>query len=191
MHWKGGAIVTVHAQFAERLRALRADGRATVEWMLEALDVSIGTQSFNLRDQIPTQRRRDPRRGRKGALRGAGGLADRAAGRTSPGRASRPSPSPDGARKGERRDARAPANATSALLIDVVPRRLLALLTLPAGTLQTGRAVQVSSGGAPSRAGASRAWTEPLRPSTLRTPRQRRRRRDTPRPTRRDARRPI
>jgi hypothetical protein len=126
VHWKGGPILTVHAQFAERVRAVRGDGRATVELMLEALDASLGTQSFDLRDQVPAQER----------------LVVMAA--DASGHFEAPDTWKVGLRDGrpmiERRGAKSPQ------MIDVVPCRLLELLALPEGTVEPGHVAQVRNG---------------------------------------------
>jgi hypothetical protein len=124
VHWKGGAILTVHAQFTERVLAARGDGRGTVEVTLEALDASFGTQSFDLRDQVPTRDRVILVADRRSfALR-------------------------DGWRVGLRdgRPVVERPSAESAQAIDVLPRRLLELLLLPEGTLERGRVAQVRNG---------------------------------------------
>jgi hypothetical protein len=125
VHWKAGAILTVRAQLAERVRALRADGRATVEVILEALDASLGTQSYDLRDQVPAQER------------SVVVVAD------AKGHFAVPESWRVGVRDGrpavERRDA-------GSQTIEVVPRRLLGLLALPAGTVERGRAAPVRNG---------------------------------------------
>lgn len=132
VHWKGGAILAVHAQFAERVRAMRADGRATLELILEGLDASVGSQSFDLRHQVPAEEQRiiivaDAR-----------------------GHFTVPETWSVGVRDGrptvERRAAGAGAKAGAMQTIDVVPLRLLRLLVLPDGALERGRAVRVRDG---------------------------------------------
>jgi hypothetical protein len=127
VHWKGGAILSVHAQFAARVRATRADGRVTVEWILEALDASLGTQSFELHDQVPAQERRVVI------------VAD------AKGHFTVPQTWSVELRDGRPTVARRAADAGASQMIDV-PRRLLALLALPDGPLARGRAVQVKNG---------------------------------------------
>jgi len=125
VHWKGGAILTVRAQLAERVRALRADGRATVEVMLEALDASFGTQSYDLRDQVPAQEQR------------VVVVAD------AKGHFAAPESWRVGVRDGRPAVERGDAGSQT---IDVLPRRLLGLLALPAGTVERGRAAPVRNG---------------------------------------------
>jgi hypothetical protein len=126
VHWKGGAILTVRALFAERVSAAHADGRGSVELMLEALDASLGTQSFDLRDQVPPQERVVLIADRKGhfVVPESWQVAIR-----------------DGRPTVERG-----AKAGSSQTIEVVPRRLLGLLALPEGALERGRTVQVRNG---------------------------------------------
>jgi hypothetical protein len=129
VHWKGGAILTVHAQFAERVRAVRADGGGSVELILEALDVSLGTQSFDLRDLVPAKERVVITADARGhfAVRDNWRVGLR-----------------DGRPIVER--GHAGAAASSPQMIDVVPRRLLGLLALPGGTMERGRVVKVKNG---------------------------------------------
>jgi hypothetical protein len=125
VHWKGGAILAVRAQLAERVRTLRADGRATVEVVLEELDASFGKRSYDLRAQVPAQEQRVavvvdakghfamPESWRVGVVDGRPAVEGRDAGSQT---------------------------------VEVVPRRLLGLLALPAGTVERGRAVSVTNG---------------------------------------------
>jgi hypothetical protein len=126
VHWKGAAILTVRAQFAERVSAVRADGRGSVELVLETLVASLGTQSFDLRDQLPPQER---------VVMVADAMGHFAV----------PETLKVGVRDGrptvERR-----AKPGSSQMIDVVPRRLLGLLALPQGALERGHTAQVKHG---------------------------------------------
>jgi hypothetical protein len=131
VHWKGGAVITVHAQLAERVRAVRRDGRGSVELTLEALDVSFGKQSFDLRAQVPAQERVIVVADAKGhfAVPDTWRVGLR-----------------DGRPVVELRAAGAGEIAKASQMIDVVPRRLLGLLALPEGTLERGRVARVRNG---------------------------------------------
>jgi hypothetical protein len=129
-HWKGGAMLTVRTQLAERVRAVRADGRGVVELTLETLEASYGAQSVDLREQVPASERTlvviadakghfvVPQAWRIGLRDGVPfvlprGLGDRAKG---------------------------------GWMVDVVPRRILDLLVLPNGAVERGTVVPVRNG---------------------------------------------
>lgn len=127
VHWKGGAILTVHAQLAERVLSVRGEGHGSVEVILEALDASFGTQSFDLRDQVPAKDR-------------VVMVAD------AKGHFAVPDTWRVGLRDGRPVVVRTQPGVKASQTVDVVPRRLLGLLQLPEGTLQEGRVARVRKG---------------------------------------------